>query len=124
MPDFSSGSIARAARAVYKIATVDVLALLALYYVLLDLQWRTSFAASPHDACGKFCEYSSSFGYGLLTRVFAMDGNSQHLVSPPSLDWIQVLACVLVIANLWFAYGILKARRTRLGSSTSIEPRS
>ncbi len=113
MSSGGSHSIAKAIRAVYKVAIVDVLALLALYYVLQDIQWRTSYAASPHAACGGVCEYSPSFSYGILTRMFTMAGNNQHLVSPLTLDWVQALSLVLIIANLWFAYSVIKSRNRK-----------
>jgi hypothetical protein len=40
-----------------------------------------------------------------------MVGNNTQLVSPPALDWIQVIALVLVAVNLWFAWDFLRARQ-------------
>jgi len=114
MPGASSSSFAKAIKATYKVVIVDVLSFVALYYILQDLQWRTSYAASPHDACRGICQYSPSFSYNFLIRFFAMDGNGQHLVSPPTLDWVQVFSIVLVVANLWFAYSFIKARRRQV----------
>lgn len=51
------------------------------------------------------------------TQLFTMDGATsgqnlgQHLVSPPTLDWLQVLALALVVINVWFAYSSLTSRR-------------
>jgi hypothetical protein len=112
------GSITRAIRATYKVVIVDLLVLLALYYVLQDLQWRTNYAASPHAACGKICEYSPSFGYSFLTRFFTMAGNGVSLTSPPTLDWVQLLALVLIAANGWFIYDVLRSRRSRLAATS------
>jgi len=112
-----SNSFKNVVKVFYKIVIVDILALVALYYVLQDLQWRTDYAASLHTACRTLCGYSPSFSYGLLTRVFTMDGNSQHLVSPPTLDWVQAIVVTLVVANSWFVYAYMRERR-RLHSPT------
>ncbi|MDG7006942.1 MAG: hypothetical protein JRN06_01710 [Nitrososphaerota archaeon] len=94
----------------YKVIAADLVLLAALYFVLQDISWRTSYASSPHDACAGMCTYDPSFSYGLLTRVFTMTGNNARLVSPLTLDWVQVLAIVLVALNAWFAYVTLKSR--------------
>jgi len=95
----------------------DVVLLISLFFVAQDLQWRAAYAASPHYACPRLCSYSPSSGYNLLTRFFTMDGITQgqnigqHLVSPPALDWVQVIALALVVVNVWFAYSSLTSRR-------------
>lgn len=89
----------------------DVVLLGTLFFVLQDLQWREAFAASPHNACPQLCSYSPSFSYNLLTRFFTMVGNGQSLVSPPTLDWVQLLALALVVVNVLFAYAALAERR-------------
>lgn len=106
----------------YRIVIVDVLVLVALYYVLQDLQWRTNYAASLHTACASLCGYSPSYGFSFMIRYLTMNGNSQHLVSPPALDWVQVLVFLLVVANGWFAYGVLKARRSHAATQMPTQP--
>jgi len=123
MPGATSGPVVRAIKATYKIIIVDALVLVALYYVFQDLQWRTSYAASLHTACYPACGYSPSFGYGLLTRVFTMDGNNQHLVSPITFDWVQGLILVLVVVNAWFAWSVLRSRSS-LGAAAAAELRA
>lgn len=104
----------------YKVLPADLLLLTALYFVLQDLSWRTHYAASPHNACGGVCAYTPSFSYGFLTRIFTMTGNNAQLVSPPTVDWVQVLVVLLVAINAWFAYVTLKPRLR--GGASKPEP--
>jgi hypothetical protein len=39
--------------------------------------------------------------------------NGAGFVSPTMLDWVQVLAFVLVLVNGWFTYRVLKSRASR-----------
>ncbi len=98
-----------------KVALADIVLLFALYSALQDLQWRTGYAASLHPACPQFCIYSPSFSYGLLIQFFTLAGNGVSLTSPPTLDWVQLLAYVLVVLNAWYAYRTLKSRRLKPG---------
>jgi hypothetical protein len=100
-------------RRIFTVVAVDAVLLVALFYVLLDLEWRASYAASPHDACGQICSYSASFSYSLLTRFFSMSGNGVTLASPATFDWVQGLAFAIVILNAWFAYKVLQSRKSR-----------
>jgi len=90
---------------------VDAVLVLAVSFVFQDLQWRTSYAATLHYACPQPCSYSSSFSYSVLTRFFTMSGNGVSLTSPPTIDWVQILAVLLAAINAWFAYTILSKRR-------------
>ncbi len=102
-----------------KVIAIDVVFLLGEYFVLQDLHWRTAYASSPHNACGGLCSYTPSFSYGILTQTFSMFGGPLQLVSPVTLDWVQLLAYALVVVNVWFAYTVLKARRPK---SAAVEP--
>ena len=92
-------------------ALADTVLLFALYSVFQDLQWRTGYAASLHSACPQFCSYSPSFSYNLLTQFFTLARSGVRLTSPPTLDWVQLLAYFLVALNAWYAYKTLKLRR-------------
>lgn len=83
---------------------VDAALLVALFYVAGDLQWRVSYASSVHHACPTGCSYAPSFGYSVLTQFFTMAGNGASLTSPPTLDWVQLIALFLVLVNGWYAY--------------------
>jgi len=99
-------------RTVFKVLVVDAILLIAEFYVIQDLQWRTAYAASLHGACAAFCRYSPSFSYSFLVRFFTMSGNGASLTSPPTLDWVQLLAYVLFAVNVWFAYTVIAKRRS------------
>lgn len=97
-----------------KVALADIVLLFALYSVFKDLQWRTGYGASLHSACPLSCSYSPSFSYSLLIQFFTLAGNGVRLTSPPTLDWVQLLAYVLVVLNAWYAYQTLKSRRLKI----------
>jgi hypothetical protein len=113
MAEAQGSRISSVIRASWKVVIIDVVLLVALYYVLQDLQWRTGYASSVRDVCGGLCSYSPSFSYGALLRTFTMSGNGVTLMSPPTLDWVQLLAYALAIANLWFAYSLIRSRKSR-----------
>ena len=97
-----------------KVILADIVLVVALLYILQDLGWRLSYAASVHSGCpGTGCAYSPSFSYGILTRVFTMYGNHVSLVSPPALDWVQATVYALVAVNVLFAYKLYTAWRER-----------
>ena len=95
-----------------KVIGADVVLLLGEYWILQDLAWRASFAASLHTACPDLCSYSSSVSYSALVQFFTMIGNGASLTSPPTLDWVQLFAYVLFAINGWFLFAMLRSRRT------------
>jgi hypothetical protein len=105
-----------------KALMADVILLASLFYVILDLQSRAAFAASPHNVCGHLCSYTPSFSYNLLTQFFTMTGNGQQLVSPPTLDWVQLLSLALVVVNVWLAYAFFAKRREAKARRQSTAP--
>ncbi len=100
-------------RNAFKVFALDIALLLGEYFVLQDLQWRAAYASSPHNACGGVCSYTPSFSYNILTQTFSMSGGPLQLVSPVTLDWVQLLAYALIVVNVWFGYIALKARRPK-----------
>jgi hypothetical protein len=94
-------------RTAYKVALVDLVLVIALYFVFQDLAWRDYYAGTPH---ARVSGYSPSTSYSLLVRLFTMAGGSLSLTSPPTLDWVQVIAYVLVAVNGWLVYALLKSR--------------
>ncbi len=101
-------------RTALKVFAADIVLIVAEVYVVQDLQWRSTYAASLHNACGGLCSYTPSFSYSILTQFFTLTGNSAQLTSPPTLDWVQAVASALLLLNAWFAYRILKERRSRI----------
>jgi len=97
------------ARTALTVLVADIILLVGEFYVIQDLQWRTSYAASPHANAPN--GYNPSFAYNIFTQFFTMSGNGVSLTSPPTLDWIQLLTVALVVLNLWFAYTYWKGRR-------------
>ena len=75
------------------LAVFDFLALAVLYFVLRDLAWRTSYAESERLILRTT--------YSLFIRMFRVTGNTIQtpLVSPPALDWVQVVAVLLIVVN-------------------------
>lgn len=97
-------------RTALAVLVADVVLVAAMFSVFQDLHWRTGYAASPHAGTAG---YAPSFSYSLLIQFFNMAGKGVSLTSPPTLDWVQTLAYVFVAVNVWFAYHILKAGRSR-----------
>ena len=89
----------------------DLVLLAALYLVQQDLGWRNYYAGIPHAATSG---YVPSFSYSVGIRYFTMSGGAFPLTSPPTLDWVQVIVLLLVLANGWLAYQYLKSRATRM----------
>jgi len=92
-------------RTALKVIGVDVVLLAAEFYVIQDLQWRSSYAAGT-------LRYSPSFSHNVLTQFFTMASNTNTLTSPPTLDWVQALAYVLVLLNVWYVYTALNTRKS------------
>jgi hypothetical protein len=99
-------------RRVLWVLAADVVILVAVFYVIQDLQWRSSYASAAVERCGgAACSYTPSSSYGILTQVFTMSGNSVQLSSPVTLDWIQALAYMLILLNGWLVYKWARSRR-------------
>lgn len=95
-------------KTLYKVLLLDGAVILALYYVLQDLAWRVNCALGQEADC--MARSGPSFSSSLLTRSFTMTRGGVSLTSPPILDWVQVLALVLVAVNGWYAYSLLRKR--------------
>lgn len=96
-------------------AVFNFLALVFLYLVLQDLAWRTSYAESEHMIL--------STTYSLFVRVFSIKGNAiqipNGLVSPPVLDWVQVIVASLIVVNGLYVFSTLaRARPPRSSRQT------
>ena len=95
------------------IAVFDLLALGILYFVMQDLAWRASFAESEPRPL------SLSTTYSLFIRAFRITGNTiripNGLVSPPALDWVQVIVVSLVVVNGLYVFSRLRRSPERRG---------
>ena len=96
-------------RTAIKVLLVDVVLLVGMYYVIKDIAWRSSCTmAFPQ------CRYSvASFQYSPLTYVTTLSSGGIPLVSPLTVDWIQLFTAVLIVLNLWFVYSYLRSRRAK-----------
>ena len=90
-------------------AVFDLFALTFLYFVLQDLAWRTSYVESRELL-------AASTSYSPFVRVFNISGGGikQPLVSPPALDWVQVVVVTLILVNGFFL--LTTVRKSRKGS--------
>ena len=107
-------------RRTLKVLAVDVVLLVALFYVIQDLQWRSDYASEAINRCAGPCSYTPSLSYSLLTQVFTMTGNSVRLASPVTLDWVQALSYLLILLNAWLVYSFWSSH----GKSQSKVPTS
>jgi len=86
-----------------KVVLFDALLIIAGYFVYSDLQWRSSYASSEG--------LSPSTAYLPFIRTFTMSGRAFPLQSPPTLDWLQVLAAAFIVVNVWCVFATLGDRR-------------
>jgi len=97
-----------------KVLILDAVLVLTEFEINQDLQNRVQCAlGSPLYGQACLVRSSPSFSYSLLTRSFSMIVGGTHVQSPPALDWVQLIAYVLVAINVWFAYLVLQQRRAR-----------
>jgi hypothetical protein len=97
-----------------KVAVVNLGALLLGVIVYLNRLSRDAYAS----ALG----FHPSTSYSFLTLTFSMKGKGELLTSPPSLDWIQVVALVAALLDLYYLYGEFRARRRGDWASSSAPP--
>lgn len=88
-----------------KVLAVDGLLLLGAYAVLGDVSSRVGYAQREG--------LSFTFAYSLFIKTSDLSGRGSQLVSPPTLDWIQVLVLVAVVANVLFLAELVGERRER-----------
>lgn len=79
----------------------DLLALTFLYYVLQDLAWRASYVTSEH--------LTPSTAYSFFFHTFTISGGTVQfpLVSPPTLDWVEVIVVSMIIVNGYYLFQVL-----------------
>jgi len=87
------------------LGTFDVLALGSLYFVLQDLASRASYVRSERLMPGT--------SYYIFFHTFSIQGGGVQfqLVSPPVLDWVQVIIVLLVVVNGYYLASILRRAR-------------
>ena len=113
-------------RLTIEVLVANAFLLILAYLVYADEQWRIGCALGQGINCS--IRSAPSYTYSLLTRFFSMRNATMSLTSPPILDWIQVLAVVLVLVDVWYLLRF-RSRRTLLPSSitrqgTSLPPQA
>ncbi|MDA4124613.1 MAG: hypothetical protein OK438_04080 [Thaumarchaeota archaeon] len=98
-------------RASLKLLVVDAVLLLSAYLVLQDLAWRSGYASQNG--------FTPSYLYSVLTQSFSMTGKGLALQTPLTLDWVQIIAVLLVVVNVWYLYGIV-TRRSNANSPQAV----
>jgi hypothetical protein len=101
-------------RTVFKVLIADVILLVAELEVILDIQNRMNCAlGSPLYGQNCLARTSPSYAYSVLTQWFSLVINGSAWQSPLTLDWVQLIAYVLVALNAWYAYTVLSRRRAQ-----------
>jgi len=98
-------------RALFEVLVVDVLGLAGIFFVNQDIGMRISCTI---PGCTDLTRTSLGFSYSIFVKSFSMNVKNAYwrtVVSPPTLDWIQVLGVALVAINLWYLYRALGGRR-------------
>ena len=99
-------------RTVLKVLILDAILLLAEFEIIQDLQNRIQCAlGSTLYAQACMARSSPTFSYSLLTRSFSMVVGGMYVQSPPTIDWVQLIAYVLVAINVWFGYTVYARSR-------------
>jgi len=93
-----------------EVLVVDAVLLILTYLLYSDELWRTGCALGNGLNCS--IRSDPSFSYSLFTRFFSMRNNTMLLTSPPTLDWIQVIAAILVLVNVWYLLRIIARRKS------------
>ena len=80
----------------------DVTALTLLYLIEQDLDARASYVRSEH--------LTPSTMYSLFFHTFSITGSTVQfpLVSPPVLDWVQVLVALLILVNGLYIFSVIR----------------
>jgi len=100
------------ARTAYVVLILDAVLLLATFEIIQDVQNRIQCAlGSSLYGQGCMLRSSPSFSYSLLTKSFSMVVGGTRLQSPPTLDWVQLIAYILVAINVWFGYTVYARRK-------------
>lgn len=96
-------------RLVLKAAVVNAVGIVLLYFVELDVLWRSSCGGDTTPSC---ISHVAAVSYFPFTMVSHLAGSGLPLTSPLTLDWFQVILVSLVIID---AYCLVRffTRRSR-----------
>jgi hypothetical protein len=86
-----------------KVAVVNIVLILFIYLVFQDLSSRNVYAEQ--------LRFAPSTSYSIFSHVLTLTGKGTTLSSPPTLDWPQFLASVLVVFDAFSLIGFLRSRK-------------
>jgi hypothetical protein len=89
-------------RGIFFLAVFDFLVLTFLYFVLQDLAWRASYVRSE--------QLTPSTAYSLFIHTFSISGSTVQfmLISPPALDWVQIVIAALIFVNGFYLLSVIR----------------
>ena len=104
------------ARTAVSVLILDAVLLLAVFEIVQDVQNRLQCALGS-TLYGQVCllRSSPSFSYSVLTQSFSMVVGGTRVQSPPTVDWVQLIAYLLVAVNVWFGYTVYARRNAPKG---------
>jgi hypothetical protein len=100
-------STLRPVKAFYKAAVVNVVCLVLLYFVQLDLAWRSRCGNASSPTC---MAHVASVTYLPFLKQTVLAGTGLPLQSPYTLDWFQVLIFVIVVVDAYYLLNYVHTR--------------
>lgn len=88
---------------ILEILVVNLVLLLALYFVTGDVASRAAYAAREG--------LSYFFTQSVLVETSSLQGHGTTLQSPLTLSWLQIIAALLVIIDAVYVYDWVQSRR-------------
>jgi hypothetical protein len=103
-------------RLILKAAVANAVGIVLLYFVQLDLWWRSSCRLDTVPSC---ISHVASVTYFPFTKVTRLAGSGLPLTSPLTLDWFQVILVLLVVIDAYCLaqYFIGRSRSTPVSAS-------
>jgi len=86
-----------------RIVIVNVALIIFIYLIIQDLSARNVYAQD--------LKLAPSTTYSIFSHTLTLTGRGTTLSSPPTLDWPQFLALVLVVFDAFTLIGFLRSRR-------------
>jgi len=88
---------------ILEILVVNLVLLLALYFVMADVSSRAAYAAREG--------LSYFFTQSILVETSSLQGHATTLQSPVTLDWLQIIVALLVVIDAVYVYDWVQRRR-------------
>jgi hypothetical protein len=94
-------------KAFYKAAMVNVVCLMLLYFIQLDLIWRSTCGDVSSPTC---IAHVASVTYLPFLKRTVLAGTVLPLQSPYTLDWFQVLIFAIVVVDAYYLLSYINTR--------------